>query len=182
MPADLNAAAQNLGHRIRKVAESYAAKDIASSAQDRHQDKIAEQKGIGANYVSHFADTMRQAVRWLPRSVIRKNFSGCTGEFDRCVLNLAARGLRLLGDSLPVRPALVENLFNSFMNALLLLSYASSRCIGGLVALHAECGSVGHPQALRMRWTVGSMLPKGVRAEPRLDEAPPGDRAYGDRA
>lgn len=39
-----------------------AAKDIASSAQDRLQDKVAEQKGRGADYVNNFAGAMRQAA------------------------------------------------------------------------------------------------------------------------
>jgi hypothetical protein len=39
-----------------------AAKDVAANAQDRLQSKIAEQKGIGADYVNKFADTMRRAA------------------------------------------------------------------------------------------------------------------------
>jgi hypothetical protein len=46
-----------------------AAKDIASSAQDRLQDKIAEQKGLGADYVNNFADTMRQAANHFDADV-----------------------------------------------------------------------------------------------------------------
>ena len=39
-----------------------AAKDLASSAQDKLQDKVAEQKNIGADYVNNFAGAMRQAA------------------------------------------------------------------------------------------------------------------------
>jgi hypothetical protein len=39
-----------------------AAKDLASTAQDRLQDKVAEQKSLGADYVNNFADAMRQAA------------------------------------------------------------------------------------------------------------------------
>ena len=38
------------------------AKDLASTAQDRLQIKVAEQKGIGADYVNDFAGAMRQAA------------------------------------------------------------------------------------------------------------------------
>jgi hypothetical protein len=46
-----------------------AAKDIASSAQDRLQGKIAEQKGLGADYVNNFADTMRRAANHFDADV-----------------------------------------------------------------------------------------------------------------
>jgi hypothetical protein len=46
-----------------------AAKDIASSAQDRLQDKIGKQKGLGADYVNNFADTMRQAANHFDADV-----------------------------------------------------------------------------------------------------------------
>jgi hypothetical protein len=39
-----------------------AAKELASSAQDRLQDKVAEQKGLGADYANNFADALRQAA------------------------------------------------------------------------------------------------------------------------
>jgi len=39
-----------------------AAKDVAATAQDRLQDKISEQKGVGADYVGNFANTMRRAA------------------------------------------------------------------------------------------------------------------------
>jgi ElaB/YqjD/DUF883 family membrane-anchored ribosome-binding protein len=39
-----------------------AAKDLASTAQDRLQDKVAEQKSLGADYVNNFADAVRQAA------------------------------------------------------------------------------------------------------------------------
>ena len=39
-----------------------AAKDLASTAQDRLQDKVAQQKGLGADYVNNFAGAMRQAA------------------------------------------------------------------------------------------------------------------------
>jgi hypothetical protein len=35
------------------------AKDLASSAQNRLQDKVAEQKGMGADYVNNFAGASR---------------------------------------------------------------------------------------------------------------------------
>ena len=46
-----------------------AAKDIASSAQDRLQDKVAEKKGLGADYVNNFADTMRLAANHFDADV-----------------------------------------------------------------------------------------------------------------
>ena len=48
-----NSAEALKGHASHAVE---AAKDFASSAQDRLQDKVAEQKGIGADYVNNFAD------------------------------------------------------------------------------------------------------------------------------
>ena len=44
-----------------------AAKDIASSAQDRISTKITEQKGIGADYANNFADAMRRAAKPVRR-------------------------------------------------------------------------------------------------------------------
>ena len=46
-----------------------AAKDIASSAQGRFQDKVAEQKGLGADYFNTFADTMRLAANHFDADV-----------------------------------------------------------------------------------------------------------------
>jgi hypothetical protein len=45
------------------------AKDLASTAQDRLQDKVAEQKGIGADYVNNFAGAMRQAANHFDSDV-----------------------------------------------------------------------------------------------------------------
>lgn len=45
------------------------AKDLASSAQDRLQDKVAEQKGLGADYVTNFAGAMRQAANHFDSDV-----------------------------------------------------------------------------------------------------------------
>jgi hypothetical protein len=39
-----------------------AAKDVASNAGDRLQEKIVEQKNVGADYVNNLADTMRRAA------------------------------------------------------------------------------------------------------------------------
>jgi hypothetical protein len=39
-----------------------AAKELASSAQDQLQEKVQEQKGLGADYVNNFAGAMRQAA------------------------------------------------------------------------------------------------------------------------
>jgi hypothetical protein len=39
-----------------------AAKDVASQAGDRLQEKIIEQKSVGADYVSNLANTMRRAA------------------------------------------------------------------------------------------------------------------------
>jgi hypothetical protein len=46
-----------------------AAKDLASTAQDRLQDKVAEQKGLGADYVNNFAGAMRQAANHFDSDV-----------------------------------------------------------------------------------------------------------------
>jgi hypothetical protein len=46
-----------------------AAKDLTSSAQDRLQDKVAEQKGRGADYVNNFASSMRQAANHFDADV-----------------------------------------------------------------------------------------------------------------
>ncbi|HEY5203182.1 MAG TPA: YtxH domain-containing protein [Roseiarcus sp.] len=46
-----------------------AAKELASSAQDRLQDKVQEQKGLGADYVNNFADAMRQAANHFDADV-----------------------------------------------------------------------------------------------------------------
>jgi hypothetical protein len=46
-----------------------AAKDLASTAQDRLQDKVAEQKSLGADYVNNFADAMRQAANHFDAEV-----------------------------------------------------------------------------------------------------------------
>ncbi len=45
------------------------AKDLASTAQDRLQIKVAEQKGIGADYVNNFAGAMRQAANHFDSDV-----------------------------------------------------------------------------------------------------------------
>jgi hypothetical protein len=39
-----------------------AAQDVAAEAGQRLQEKVAEQKGIGANYVDNLADTIRRAA------------------------------------------------------------------------------------------------------------------------
>ena len=54
------------GHASQAVE---TAKDIASSAQDRLQDKVAEQKGRGADYVNNFAGAMRQAANHFDADV-----------------------------------------------------------------------------------------------------------------
>ena len=46
-----------------------AAKDLASTAQDRLQVKVAEQKGLGADYVNNFAGAMRQAANHFDSDV-----------------------------------------------------------------------------------------------------------------
>ena len=46
-----------------------AAKELASSAQDRLQDKVQEQKGLGADYVNNFAGAMRQAANHFDSDV-----------------------------------------------------------------------------------------------------------------
>ncbi len=55
-----NTSAETLKGQASQVMD--AAKDVAATAQDRLQDKIFEQKGIGADYVGNFADTMRRAA------------------------------------------------------------------------------------------------------------------------
>jgi hypothetical protein len=66
--ADLaSASAEALkGHASHAVE---AAKDLASSAQDRLEDKVAEQKGRGADYVRNFAGAMRQAANHFDADV-----------------------------------------------------------------------------------------------------------------
>jgi hypothetical protein len=62
-----NTSAQALkGHASHAVE---AAKELASSAQDRLQDKVAEQKGLGADYVNSFAGAMRQAANHFDSDV-----------------------------------------------------------------------------------------------------------------
>lgn len=46
-----------------------AAKDLTSSAQDRLQDKVAEQKALGADYANNFASAMRQAANHFDSDV-----------------------------------------------------------------------------------------------------------------
>ena len=46
-----------------------SAKDVASSAQDRLQSKITEQKGVGADYVNNFAGAMRRAANQFDADV-----------------------------------------------------------------------------------------------------------------
>jgi hypothetical protein len=66
--ADLaSASAEALKGHASHAAE--AAKDLASSTQDRLQDKVAEQKGRGADYVNNFADAMRQAANHFDADV-----------------------------------------------------------------------------------------------------------------
>jgi hypothetical protein len=55
-----SSSAEALKGHASHVAE--AAKDVASEAQERLQDKIAQQKGVGADYVNNLADTMRRAA------------------------------------------------------------------------------------------------------------------------
>lgn len=45
----------------------HAAKDLASSTADRVQGKLAEQKGVGADYADGFARSMRQAAEQFER-------------------------------------------------------------------------------------------------------------------
>jgi hypothetical protein len=62
-----NSSAEALkGHASHAVE---VAKDLASSAQDRLQDKVAEQKGFGADYVNNFAGAMRQAANHFDSDV-----------------------------------------------------------------------------------------------------------------
>jgi hypothetical protein len=62
-----NTSAEGLkGHASHAVD---VAKDLASSAQDRLQDKVAEQKGLGADYVNNFAGAMRQAANHFDSDV-----------------------------------------------------------------------------------------------------------------
>ena len=59
--ADLaNTSAEALKDHASHAVE--AAKEMASSAQDRLQEKVQEQKGLGADYVNNFAGAMRQAA------------------------------------------------------------------------------------------------------------------------
>jgi hypothetical protein len=62
-----SASAEALRGHASHAAE--AAKDIASSAQDRLQDKVADQKGRGADYVNKFAGAMRQAANHFDADV-----------------------------------------------------------------------------------------------------------------
>jgi hypothetical protein len=55
-----NSSAETLKGHAAHVMD--AAKDVASEAQEQVQRKIAEQKGVGADYVNNLADTMRRAA------------------------------------------------------------------------------------------------------------------------
>jgi hypothetical protein len=65
---DVQAAAVDLAHSSTEALKGHAsefaeaAKDIASQAGDRLQEKVAEQKGVGVAYVNNLADTMRRAA------------------------------------------------------------------------------------------------------------------------
>jgi hypothetical protein len=72
---DIQSAAVDLANTTAEAVKGHAshaaeaARDLASSAQDRLQDKVAEQKGIGADYVNNFAGAMRQAANHFDSDV-----------------------------------------------------------------------------------------------------------------
>jgi hypothetical protein len=72
---DVQNAAVDLANTSAEALKGHAshavevAKDLASSAQDRLQDKVAEQKGVGADYVNNFAGAMRQAANHFDSEV-----------------------------------------------------------------------------------------------------------------
>jgi ElaB/YqjD/DUF883 family membrane-anchored ribosome-binding protein len=65
---DLQRSAADLAQSSAEVVKTQAsefvdaAKDIASQASDRIQEKVSDQKGVGANYIGNFADTMYRAA------------------------------------------------------------------------------------------------------------------------
>jgi gas vesicle protein len=57
--------AETSGEKLKEQASEFAdmAKDVTSQATDRLKETVSEQRGAGAEYVSHLAETMRRAAR-----------------------------------------------------------------------------------------------------------------------
>jgi hypothetical protein len=72
---DVQNAAVDLANTSAEALKGHAshavevAKDLASSAQDRLQNKVAEQKGIGSDDVNNFAGAMRRAANHFDSEV-----------------------------------------------------------------------------------------------------------------
>jgi ElaB/YqjD/DUF883 family membrane-anchored ribosome-binding protein len=91
---DLQRSAADLAQSSADVVKSQAsdlmdvAKDIASQAGDRLQDKVNDQKGVGADYVGKFADSMYRAAGEFDSNIplaakyIRKAASQVEGASD----------------------------------------------------------------------------------------------------
>ena len=102
---DLQRSAADLAQSSAEVVKTQAsefvdaAKDIASQASDRIQEKVSDQKGVGANYIGNFADTMYRAA----------------GEFDSDI-PLAAKYIRKAASQVEeVSDAIREGDFNDLV-------------------------------------------------------------------